>query len=198
MVGQNQGVQVHGFSETWVTPLIRRWRVVVGLGVVMVVVGVVLLVDLAGAVRTLALLVALGLVLTGIDELSQAARHSRPWPAQVLAAVWIATGVVALVWPGVTLWALALTTGVGLIIGGGAEIAFTLSYRRELPFWFVWLVDGVVTVVLGVFALSWPGATIAVLAVLLGLRVLLRGMSTVAFGLGLRRLDGMTSPHVPT
>lgn len=191
-------MQVRGFSETWVTPLIRRWKLVVGLGAVMAVVGFVLLVDLAGAVRTLALLVALGLVLTGIDELAQAARHSRPWPAQVLAAVWIATGIVALAWPGVTLWALALTTGVGLIIGGGAEILFTLRYRRELPFWFLWLVDGAVTVVLGVFALSWPGATIVVLAVLLGLRVLMRGLATIAFGLGLRQLEHTTSPHVPT
>lgn len=191
-------MHVRGFSETWVTPLIRRWKLVVALGAVMTLVGILLLVDLAGAVRTLALLVALGLVLTGIDELAQTARHSLPWPSQVLAAVWIATGFVALVWPGVTLWALALTTGVGLVIGGGAEVAFALRCRRELPRWNLWLIDGALTIVLGVLALAWPGATILVLAILLGLRVTMRGLATVAFGLGLRQLGRMTSPHVPT
>ena len=64
--------------------------------------------------------------------------------------------------------------------------------------WGVWLVDGLLSVVVGIFALAWPEATILALAIILGLRVLLRGVATITFGLALRKLNLMTAPHVPT
>ena len=189
---------IRGFSQTWVTPLLRRWWMVVALGVLMAGLGVVLLVNPFDAVRTLAVLVALGLLVASVDELAQAERHDIAWPSYVLAAIWFVTAVWAIVWPGVTLWALAVTVGVGLIVGGVAEIVFVARFRRQLPMWGVWLLDGVLSVGVGLFALAWPDATIVALAIILGLRVLLRGMATVTFGLALRRLNLMTAPHVPT
>ena len=189
---------IRGFSETWVTPLLRRWGIVVGLGVVMAVVGVLLLLNPFDAVRTLALLVALGLFVASVDELAQAERHEVRWPSYVLAAIWFVTAMWALIWPGVTLWALAATVGIGLIVGGIAEIAFVGRFRRTLPMWGVWLLDGLLSIVVGVFALVWPEATILALAILLGIRVLLRGVATITFGLALRHLNQMTAPHVPT
>lgn len=188
---------VQGFSQTWVTPLLRRWWIVVALGVLMAALGVVLLASPFDAVRTLAVLVALGLVVASVDELAQAERHDLRWPSYVLAAVWFVTAVWALMWPGITLWALAFTMGVGLIIGGAAEIVFVGRFRRQLPMWGVWLLDGLLSIVVGILALSWPGATILALAIILGLRVLLRGIATIAFGLGLRRLN-LTTQRVNT
>jgi uncharacterized membrane protein HdeD (DUF308 family) len=43
-------------------------------------------------------------------------------------------------------------------------------------------------VVVGVLALVWPGATVLVLAILLGVRVFIEGLVLMMFGLGLRRL----------
>ena len=192
------GVPIHGFSQTWVTPLLRRWWMVVGLGAVMVVIGVLLLLNPFDAVRTLAVLVAFGLVVASVDEIAQAERHEVKWPSYALAVIWFVTAIWALVWPGVTLWALAATVGIGLIIGGVAEVVFAGRYRRALPMWGVWLLDGALSVVVGIAALVWPEATILALAILLGLRVLLRGAATVTFGLALRRLNLMTAPHVPT
>jgi uncharacterized membrane protein HdeD (DUF308 family) len=189
---------VAGFSETFVTPLLRRWWVVVALGVAMAVLGVVLLLNPFDAVKTLAVLVALGLAVSAADELAQAERHEVRWPSYVLGGIWLVTAVGALVWPGVTLWALAATVGIGLVIGGVAEVAFAFRYRRELPRWGVWWLDGLLSLALGVFALAWPEVTILALAILLGLRILLRGGATVAFGLGLRQLKLMSAPHVPT
>jgi len=88
--------------------------------------------------------------------------------------------------------------GVGLIVGGVAEIIFVGRFKRQLPMWGVWLVDGLISVVVGIFALAWPEATILALAIILGLRVLLRGVATITFGLALRKLKLMTAPHVPT
>ena len=189
---------IRGFSETWVSPLLRRWWMVVGLGLAMVVIGALLLLNPFDAVRTLVVLVALALVIASVDELAQAERHEARWPSYVLAVLWLVTAIWALVWPDVTLWALAATVGIGLIIVGMAAIVFATHYRRALPMWSVWLLDGVLSVVIGVAALVWPDATVVALAILLGIRVLLRGVATITFGLALRRLSLMTSPHVPT
>ena len=189
---------IRGFSETWVTPLLRRWWMVVALGVLLAVVGVLLLLNPFEAVRTLTVLVALGLVVASVDELAQAQRHEARWPSYVLAGIWLVTAVWALIWPDVTLWALAATLGIGLVVVGVAEIVFVIRYRRALPLWGVWLLDGVLSVVIGVAALVWPEATVLALAILLGIRLLLRGVATITFGLALRRLNLMSAPHVPT
>ncbi len=109
----------------------------------------------------------------------------------MLGAIWLVAAVAALVWPDVTLWALAVAVGIGLIVGGVAEVLFAFRYRRELPRWGLWWLDGWLSVVIGVCALVWPEATVVVLAVLLGIRLVLRGCATVSFGLGLRELHRM-------
>jgi uncharacterized membrane protein HdeD (DUF308 family) len=151
-----------------------------------------------GTVKALAVVVAVGLALAAADELAQAERHEVRWPSYALATIWILTAVSALVWPDVTLWALAVVVGIGMIAGGVAEVLFAFRYRRELPRWGLWWLDGLLSIVVGVFALVWPEATVVVLAVLFGLRLLVRGCATIAFGLGLRDLNRMTAPHVPT
>jgi uncharacterized membrane protein HdeD (DUF308 family) len=184
-------VQVAGFSETWITPLLRRWGLVVAIGLAIIAVGVVLLFSPFGTEKVLAVVVAVGLALMGIDELAQAARHEVPWPSYVLGAVWLVTAVAALVWPDVTLWALAMVVGIGLIAGGVAEVLFAFRYRRELPRWGLWWLDGLLSVAIGICALAWPEATVVVIAVLLGIRLVFRGCATVSFGLGLRDLHRM-------
>ncbi|CAN5829051.1 hypothetical protein BH20ACT4_BH20ACT4_10430 [soil metagenome] len=189
---------ITNFSETFVTPLIRRWKIVLFFGVALIVVGLLLLFNVVNAAFTLALLVSLALMLEGFDELAQAERHEIRWPSYALGVIWIGTGVVAAAWPGVTLWALAVVAGVGFIIGGLAQIAFAGRYRRLLPGWALWLVAGGLSVVGGIACLAWPGVTILALGILLGLRIVMRGVVTTVFAIGLRRLAQMTSPRLPT
>jgi uncharacterized membrane protein HdeD (DUF308 family) len=191
-------MQIVGFSETWVTPLLRRWWLVVAIGVAIAAVGVVLVLSPFGTVKALVVVIAVGLALAAADELAQAERHEVRWPSYALATIWILTAVAALVWPDVTLWALAVVVGIGMIAGGVAEVLFAFRYRRELPRWGLWWLDGLLSIVVGVLALVWPEATVVVLAVLFGIRLLGRGCATISFGLGLRDLNQMTAPRVPT
>lgn len=191
-------MQITSFSETWVTPLLRRWWLVVLFGLALAVVGVILLLNPFAAARTLAVLLAIALALTAVGELNQVERHQARWPSYALAGVWTAAAVVALVWPDVTLWALAVTIGVALVVGGLIEITAAWNSRRDLPNAGLWWLDGALSIAVGIAALVWPTATVVVLAVLFGIRVLLRGCVTILFGLGLRRLARMTAPYVPT
>lgn len=162
-----------------------KWWVFLALGAVSAVLGVILMFDLVAAVSTLALLVALGLVVTGVGELITAGRY-RNTLGLVAGGVLVVGGVLAAVWPGITLWVLAVIVGIDFVISGIARIAGALSLRVEGWGWL--LFGGALSVAVGVLALGWPGATILVLGLLLGIRMLLFGISEIMFGLALHHV----------
>jgi uncharacterized membrane protein HdeD (DUF308 family) len=53
-------------------------------------------------------------------------------------------------------------------------------------------------VIAGVVCIIWPDATVLVLAILLGLWVIVRGVVAILFALALRSIRHVTSPNVPT
>ena len=111
-----------------------------------------------GVVTTLALLVALGLVVTGLGELMSAGRY-RSTLGIIAGVVLVVGGVLAAVWPDITLWALAFVVGVDLIVSGVARIMGAVQLRVE----------------------GWG-------CVLLGLRMLFFGISEIMFGLALHHV----------
>lgn len=162
-----------------------RWWAFLALGVVSAVVGLVLMLDLVAAASTLALLVAFGLIVTGAGELLTAGRYQNRTVGLVAGAVLVVGGLIAAAWPGITLWVLAVVVGINLIVSGVARIAGAVSLRVEGWGWL--LVGGALSVVVGVLALGWPGATVLVLGLLLGIRMLIFGISEIMFGLALHK-----------
>ena len=172
-----------------------RWWAFLALGAVAAVVGLLLVLDLFAAVTTLALLVALGLVVTGVGELMSAGRY-RSTLGVVAGAVLVVGGILAAAWPDITLWVLAFVVGVDLIVSGVARIMGAVQLRVEGWGWL--LFGGVLSVVIGVLALFWPGATILVLGVLLGLRMLFFGIAEIMFGLALHHVHtSLDAPGAP-
>ena len=169
-----------------------RWWVFLALGAVSAVVGLILMFDLFAAVTTLALLAAVGLIVTGMGELISAGRY-RSALGIVAGVVLVVGGLLAAAWPDIPLWVLAFVTGVGLVISGVARIVGALSLRVEGWGWL--LFAGILSLVVGVLALAWPDATILVLGLLLGIRMLLFGISEIFFGLALHHVH--TSPDPP-
>ena len=163
-----------------------RWWLFLLMGIAAVVVGMVLLLDLVVAVETLALFVAAGLIFTGIGELAESGRYRTAW-SMAAGVLLIASGILAAVWPGITLWALAVVAAVGLLFSGGLRIAAALMDEFEGRWWI--LAGGILSVVAGVLALAWPGATVLVLAILLGIRTLFFGLAEIAFALTLRQFS---------
>jgi uncharacterized membrane protein HdeD (DUF308 family) len=148
-------------------------RVVVGvLGAAAVVLGVVLLFQPVAAARTLAFLVGVSFVVAGLLEIAMGwAEERRRWLSVVLGAVLVLGGILAVVWPGVTLVSLALITGLSLIVHGAARIAVAVVARREVPGWGWLALAGAVNAVLGIVAITWPEATVLVLSLILGAQI---------------------------
>ena len=153
------------------------------------VLGVLLLANIFTAVATLAFLVAIALAFQGVDEIVNASRYQSRWPGFVVGVLYLITAVWAVAWPGITLWALAAVIGVGFIVSGAIEVAMIARFHHHLPYRAAFIALGVMTIGVGVLALVWPGATILVLAVLLGVRVFIEGLVLTMFGVGLRRFN---------
>ena len=153
-------------------------RLVVGLlGLAALVVGVVLLFNPVAAARTLALLLGLSLVVGGLLEMAVGWEAEKRRMASVaLGGVLVIGGILAVAWPGITLYTLVLITGLSLIVHGAARVGLALVERREIANWGWLLLAGAVNVVVGAIAIAWPDATVLVLSVILGAQI-------AAFGL---------------
>ena len=92
-------------------------------------------------------------------------RRSWPWVLAfgILALI---AGVITLVWPSVTVYALVFVLGVFLIVAGGAEIGWSIAERHTDGWGFI-LFRGIVDLIAGVVVLAWPDVTALVLALLL-------------------------------
>jgi uncharacterized membrane protein HdeD (DUF308 family) len=153
-------------------------RVAVGLlGVAALVVGVVLLFNPVAAARSLALLLGLAFVIGGLLEIAVGwDAEKRRGATLALGAVLVIAGVLAAVWPGITLFTLALITGLSLIIHGAARVGLAVVARDEVSGWGWFVLAGAFNVVVGVLAIAWPEVTVLVLSMILGAQIAVFGL----------------------
>lgn len=89
-------------------------------------------------------------------------------------------GVVAIVWPGITLTVLAIAFAVYLLVAGVVDIIVGIGAIGRRRLWFLTLLMAVLEIGVGVYALRSPVAlTVAVLIFLLGLTLIVRGIIEV-------------------
>jgi uncharacterized membrane protein HdeD (DUF308 family) len=101
-------------------------------GVVLVLGGLACLRDIATSLVALALIVSLSWMLSGIAEIVMAADargSSRTW-LLVLGVLSAILGLIFLFFPGLSLFALVLTTGLGFITTGAVQVVLAITLRR--------------------------------------------------------------------
>jgi uncharacterized membrane protein HdeD (DUF308 family) len=156
-------------------------RIVVALiGLATVVVGVVLLFNPVKAAHTLALLLGLAFVLGGLLEIAIGWESRSRWGSVVLGGILVVGGLLAMVWPGVTLWTIALVTGLSLVLHGIGRIVLAVAARHEVTGWLWLALAGAFGVLFGILALAWPEATVLVLSLVLGAQVIVFGVLLMA------------------
>lgn len=113
------------------------------------------------------------------------------WSAIVAALVYIALGVVLLVWPDAASAALCTLLGVGALCYGLFQIIsfFTREDTESWGWGAVDLVIGVVALAFGVFALAQPHVVMSILPVVLGCAVIVNSCVSLKRALELRSLN---------
>ncbi|MGA4688733.1 HdeD family acid-resistance protein [Rhodococcus sp. AB351] len=95
-------------------------------------------------------------------------------------------GVVALVWPGITVWALVVVFAAYAIIDG--IVLVVQSIRDKPEGWGWWLAMGVVSVLAGLVALFWPGITALALLYVIAFYAILFGITGIVGGVRFRKV----------
>jgi uncharacterized membrane protein HdeD (DUF308 family) len=165
----------------------RGWWVSVLAGIALVVLGVWLLTNLYESVFVLALLVGVSLIVGGFLEAAVADDAGLGWVGWLAGALTVAAGVAVLVWPDITLWALAVVAGASLLVSGVLHMAWAMA-RRQRDDWQEHVAIGALTAVVGALVVAWPDATLLVLGLILGVRAVVTGLVAIATGWRLRSL----------
>jgi uncharacterized membrane protein HdeD (DUF308 family) len=109
------------------------------------------------------------------------------WPILLARAVFaVAFGLVALIWPTVTLLILAWAFGIYAIIDGAIQIVDGIR-RRDRPRWWISLLLGLLELAAGVLALIWPGISAVALAIVIGVWALVTGFIEIFSAVRQRR-----------
>ena len=115
-------------------------------------------------------------VVAGLLEMAAGWAAGHKVVSFAVGALLVLGGVLAAVWPHVTLGVLALIVGLSLIVHGIVRIAIATQARAEIQGWGWLAFAGVVNVLFGVLAIAWPKATVLVLSVVLGIQVAVFGL----------------------
>jgi uncharacterized membrane protein HdeD (DUF308 family)/alpha-beta hydrolase superfamily lysophospholipase len=160
-------------AEDEVAGRLPRWARAL-LGLACVVVGVSLTTRPFTSLSVLVLLTSAAAIVTGITRWGTA-RTTAGRLDDLVAAGWIAVGILIAAWPDLTVRGIALVVGIAMIVGGLGDLVGGLRGTQDQRLAAV--LKGAASVVFGVLALSWPDVTLLVVAVVFGIRTVLFGLS---------------------
>ena len=114
-------------------------------------------------------------IAVGLFEIVGAVRMARQrWLHLVFGVIWVGAGIVGFVWPHITIYIVAILIGWGFLVLGIFDIVNAIRYRY-LPFWWAYLIRGVIAVGLGFLCIRHPGAPLTALVVLIGILAIVFG-----------------------
>jgi uncharacterized membrane protein HdeD (DUF308 family) len=96
-------------------------------------------------------------------------------------------GIVAIVMPGITLLALVFVFGAYSLIDGAASIALGIRGEADGTVWWTMVLLGVLAAIAGIMAFAWPGLTLFVLLVIIGVSAIMRGILEIIAAIRLHK-----------
>ncbi len=175
----------------------QLWWVPFAAGLVSIGLGLAILAT-GWTVAALAVIIGLIFIIRGIALALSPAYAGRTAGEHVVAGLAaIIAGIILIAWPGPTLLVLAFFAGAWLTVSGSFHIIATFSRRHELPHWGFTFAVGVIEVLLGIWAMRRPEATLALLVTVIGLWAVLTGVIYCVLAFELRRAAPAAAADVP-
>jgi uncharacterized membrane protein HdeD (DUF308 family) len=121
-----------------------------------------------------------------VDHSSVLELLARRWHLVVLrGVVAVLFGILAIVWPGITVLALALLFGIYTLLDGVTSIVMGIGQEKDRVYM---ITLGVLGVVAGLIALIWPQITVIVLLVIIAVWAIFAGVMQLAAAVRLRKV----------
>jgi uncharacterized membrane protein HdeD (DUF308 family) len=169
----------------------RSWGFVLALGIASVVAGVLTLIW--PGVTILALVIVLGvfLLFAGASEIGWALAERKTEGWKIILArgiIDVIIGLIVLVWPDITVLALALIIAAWLFVYAAMTLWYAYQHRGEQPRRGHFVLKGIAALIAAVITVAWPGITVLVIAIVIGIELIFYGAVLIQLGLRLRRL----------
>lgn len=110
------------------------------------------------------------------------------WTFTLRGIVAILFGILALIWPGITLLALIILFGAYAIVDGVFAIVAAIAGAARTRPWWVFVLWGVLGIAAGIFAFSYPGITALVLLYVIAFWAIVRGVMEIIAAIQLRKV----------
>ncbi len=170
----------------------RKWWVLALQGVAAVIFGVLALVWPGPTLLALVILFGAFMLVDGVLTLAGALAwrqwNQGRWAVALAGVAGMIVGVLTFVWPGMTGLVLLALIAVWAITTGILEIVAAIELRRVIEGEWLMVLSGILSVVLGVLLVAFPGAGALSLAWLIGMYALADGLLLIALALRLRDL----------
>lgn len=127
------------------------------------------------------ILMIVGAVRNGMDS-----HHSHWWWQAAGGVIGIAAGIVTFEHPAMTAVAVTLLVAIWAVATGILELATAIRLRRVIPNEWMWIVNGLLSILLGAAIFLFPAAGLVALVWLLGFYSLLAGIAMAFLAFRLR------------
>jgi len=112
----------------------------------------------------------------------------RWWAFALRGAFAILFGILALIWPGLTLLSLVFLFGAYALIDGIFAVAAGITSYGKNERWWALLLEGIAGIVLGLLTFFWPGMTALILLYFISAWAVITGILEIIAAIRLRKI----------
>ena len=96
-------------------------------------------------------------------------------------------GLLALFWPGLTVYLLLIVFGAYAIFDGIMAVIVAFQRKSEDDGWWAWALDGALSIIIGLMALFWPEATALAFVIWMAAWAVVAGIFRIIAAIRLRK-----------
>jgi uncharacterized membrane protein HdeD (DUF308 family) len=124
-----------------------------------------------------------------VSAITRREEFDRWWLILLEGIFGVVFGLITFVWPGITALVLFMMAVVWAFVTGVLEIAAAIQLRRVIENEWLLAFSGILSIILGVAMLVWPGAGVLAFAWLIGIYAIIFGITLIALGIRLKNWE---------
>ncbi len=127
------------------------------------------------------------LMIVGAIRSASASQMSH-WLWQLIGGIaGVVAGILTFLWPGITAFTLAILIGAWAIVTGVFELITAIRLRSALPNEWLWILNGALSLLFGLFVFVFPAAGLVAVVYVLGFYAIFAGIAMIALSFRLKK-----------